>query len=290
MPQRPALAVKVENLPAARPQYGLTTADVVYEEPVEGGITRFIVIYQCHNASRIEPIRSGRFLDVDVVRQYGAHPLFAYAGAISWVVNYIDNSSLIDIGIFHAPQSAYWRDPARYAPHNLVSDTSVLYAAGVARHAPQTPPPPVFNYGALPLGATPAANVDIAWTAPGQAVNWTWNASKGLYYRSYVGLGPALAGGGGQISAPNVVVIKAVEYATPYVEDATGAHENDLVLTGTGSAQVFRNGVVINGTWKRPSLADKTQLLTSSGQPINLTPGPTWVELVPTTVGVTVTP
>ncbi len=150
VPPRPALAVKVENLPQARPQYGLSAADVVYEEPVEGGITRFIVIYQCHDAGRIEPVRSGRLIDPDIVRQYGAHPLFAYAGAIQPVVDKVDSSSLVDVGIYRAPLSAYWRDPDRYAPHNLISDTAVLYAAGAAQHAPPTPPPPVFHYGALP--------------------------------------------------------------------------------------------------------------------------------------------
>lgn len=289
VPQRPALAVKVENTPAARPQYGLVDADVVYEEPVEGGITRFIAIYQCHDASRIEPVRSGRLMDPDVVRQYGAHPLFAYAGAIPWVVTKIDNSSLIDVGIYRAG-NAFWRDNSRSAPHNLVASTASLYAAGAAQHAPAVPPAPVFSYGALPAGATPAGAVSIGWTAAGQAVNWTWSAARGVWYRSYPGYGPASIGEGGQIAAANVVVMKAVMYATPYVEDATGAHENSMILTGSGAAQVFRNGVVINGSWKRPSLATNTQLLTAGGRPIALNPGPTWVELVPTTVGVSVTP
>src|SRR6266536_5748426 len=71
VPNRPALAVKVENIPAVRPQTGLSYADVIYEEPVEGGITRFIVIYPCRDATRIEPIRSGRLTDPDVLVQYG---------------------------------------------------------------------------------------------------------------------------------------------------------------------------------------------------------------------------
>src|SRR2546427_1498435 len=79
VPQRPALAVKVENLPSARPQTGLSWADLIYEEPVEAGITRFIAVYQCNDASRIEPIRSGRLTDPDILVQFG-RPLFAYAG------------------------------------------------------------------------------------------------------------------------------------------------------------------------------------------------------------------
>lgn len=286
VPPRPALAVKVENLPEARPQYGLSTADIVYEEPVEGGITRFIVIYQCQDASRIEPVRSGRLIDPDIVRQYGAHPLFAYAGAIGPVVTKVDSSSLVDVGIYRAPLSAYWRDGGRYVPHNLVSDTAALYAAGVAQHAPEVPPQPVFPYGALPAHSG-AASININYLY--SDLTWTWLPGQEQWQRSYVGAGPAGRGEGGDITTTNVVVMKVVMYPSPYVEDATGIHENELVLTGSGPVQVFRNGAAINGTWVRPTLNDNTRFLDAAGHPIPLQSGPTWVELVPTTVPVTVT-
>ncbi len=286
VPPRPALAVKVENLPQAWPQSGLSTADVVYEEPVEGGITRFIVVYQCHDASRIEPIRSGRLIDPNIVSQYGAHPLFAYAGAIGPVVTKVDSSSLVDVGIFRAPLSAYWRDGDRYAPHNLVSDTAVLYAGGVAQHAPQVAPAPVFQYGALPAhSAAATVNVNYLYSD----LTWTWLPRQAEWLRSYAGAGPATRGEGGDITATNIIVMKVVMYPSPYVEDATGIHENQLVLTGSGPAQVFRDGAVITGHWARPSLNDDTRFLDARGDPIPLQPGPTWVELVPTTIPVTVT-
>jgi hypothetical protein len=287
VPARPALAVKVENLPEARPQYGLSSADVVYEEPVEGGITRFIVIYQCHDASRIEPIRSGRLIDPDIVQQYGAHPLFAYAGAIQPVVTKVDASPLIDVGIYRAPLSAYWRDPNRYGPHNLISSTAVLYAAGRAQNAPKAAPKPVFRFGAMPPHSA-AASVNIA--NPSSDVTWTWQPQAADWLRSYVGAGAATMGEGGDITTTNIVVMTVVMYPSPYVEDATGIHENELTLTGSGPVQVFRDGSVITGTWKRSTLSHTTELLTASGKPITLTPGQTWVELVPTTIPVTVTP
>jgi hypothetical protein len=97
-------------------------------------------------------------------------------------------------------------------------------------------------------------------------------------------------GEGGQIKATNVIVMKVVMYASPYVEDATGAHENLLTLTGSGPAEVFRDGAVVTGTWSRPALSEKTRYLDLSGQPIPLRAGATWIELVPTTVAVTVAP
>jgi hypothetical protein len=287
VPQRPALAVKVENLPVSRPPFGLGRADVIYEEPVEGGITRFIVIFQCQDAPRIEPVRSGRLIDPDLVRQYGAHPLFAYAGAIPPVVAKVDASSLVDVGVYQAP-AAYYRDSGRYAPHNLVSSTAVLYAAGRALHAPSTPPTPVFHYGALPATATPAGIVHIGYQYSN--LTWAWQPKTKTWLRSYADTGLATLGDGGAITARNVVVMKVVLYPSQYVEDPLGTHENLLVLTGSGPVQVFRNGAVINGTWSRPTLADLTKLLDAQGRPIPLAPGQTWIELVPTTVGVSVTP
>src|SRR5437870_4539462 len=96
VPSRPALAVKVENLPIARPQTGLSWADIVYEEPVEAGITRFIAIYQCNDASRIEPVRSGRLTDPDILVQFG-HPVFAYAGGVPQVIRAVRSAGIIDI-------------------------------------------------------------------------------------------------------------------------------------------------------------------------------------------------
>ena len=285
VPQRPALAVKVDNAPAARPQYGLGSADVVYEQPVEGGLTRYIAIFQCHDADKIMPIRSGRLVDPELLSQFGEHPLFAYSGAIDPVIAKVHASPLIDVGANAAPR-AYTRDTSRSAPHNLFSSTERLYAAGATKGASKTPPPPVFDYGPLPSHRS-ASSVNIAYTASN--VTWTWESGAGHWSRSYRDTGPATLGGGGQIATANIVVMKVVLSQSPYIEDATGARENLLRLTGSGEAQVFRNGAVIDGRWERPNLSDTTKLVNSSGQTIPLTPGQTWIELVPTTINVTVT-
>ena len=287
VPARPALAVKVDNSGAARPQFGLSAADVVYEEPVEGGLTRFVAIYQCRDATRIEPVRSARIIDPAIVDQFGAHPLFAYAGGIQPAVAAVDASSLVDVGVNRAP-SAYWRDPTRYAPHNLTSSTAALYRAGEAEHPGNTAPSPVFAYGPLAQDSQPAGTVQIDYPASG--LTWTWQPGSQLWLRSYPHSGPAGQGEGGQVSAANVIVMTVVMYPSPYVEDATGAHENLLVLTGSGPAQIFRDGAVISGTWSRPVLAQPTQYLDGSGHSVALSPGNTWIELVPTTVAVDVSP
>jgi hypothetical protein len=287
IPQRAALAVKVENLPQARPQYGLDYADDVFEEPVEGGITRFVALYQCRDASRIEPVRSGRLVDPDILRPLGKM-LFAYSGAIQPVITKVDvQSPLQDVGANWAPD-AYQRDPDRSSPHNLQTSTSALYAAGIAHHDTTTPPPALFTYGPTPAGATPAGAVHIPYEY--SPVTWTWDPATNVWLRSYSDTGKALQGDGTQLSATNVVVLHVVEYPTQYVEDVNGVHENELVLTGSGPAQVYRNGAELNGSWHRPSLTDFTTFTETDGTPITLAPGVTWIELVPTSLTVTTQP
>jgi hypothetical protein len=288
VPQRAALAVKVENLPEARPQYGLDKADIVFEEPVEGGITRFIAVFQCQTAARVEPVRSARLVDAQILEPLG-RILFAYSGAIQPVIDEVDarTSLLDDVGGYLAP-NAYWRDPDRYVPHNLETSTSALYAAAAQLHYPEKPPVAIFSYGRPARGGTPASMVNINY--PIDVTTWTWHRDTGLWYRSYSDTGPALLGDGTQIAASNVVVMLVREWPTPYPEDITGALENELTLKGSGPAWVFRDGAQFYGKWERPLLDHPTVFVETDGTRITLTPGNTWEELVPDRLSVSVRP
>ena len=279
-PHRPALAIKVENLPEARPQSGLDHTDIVYEEPVEGGITRFIAIFQCHGSSRVEPVRSGRLVDPLILVQYG-HPLFAFAGAIQPVINKVDASPLVNLDFDVVPND-YFRDPTRLAPHNLYTNTALLWAA----HRGGSPPHPVFDYSStVPSGGVRAPVIHIPFSGYSD-VYWRWSAKAHRYVRYYNGSVPANLSDGTIINAANVVVQMVKLTPSPYVEDATGVHEWDVHVIGHGRAAVYRDGVMIPGRWVRPKLGDTTRFLDKHGQVIPLQPGNTWVELVPTTISV----
>ncbi|MGH9107298.1 MAG: DUF3048 domain-containing protein [Acidimicrobiales bacterium] len=282
VPHRAALAVKVENLPQARPQWGLDKADIVFEEPVEGGITRFVAVYQCQDAARIEPVRSGRLVDVQILEPLGK-VLYAYAGAIQPVVDQVraPGSLLEDVGVNEPySESAYGRDPTRFAPHNLETSTSALYKAAAAAKFAETPPLPIFDYSRrLPAGAKGVSAVHIDY--PLDITTWTWDSTTRRWLRSYSDTGLAMQGDNVQISAANVVVMYVHEYPTPYVEDVNGVHENELTLTGSGTAWVFRNGAELGGKWERPSLAGPATFVEDDGVKMTLAPGDTWEELVP---------
>jgi len=279
VPDRPALAIKVENLPDARPQAGIESADVVYEEPVEGGITRFIVMFQCHGSKRVGPVRSARFTDVDILPQYGTQTLFGFAGGAPPVEQRIQESGLNDVN-FQQPkaESAYVRDPEREAPHDLYTSTGGLYKAGGTDGGK---PVEVLQFDTdIPPRAKRVKKVELDFS-PTADVFWTFEKGKNRWVRSY-DTGPALLENDHSITATNVVV-QVVKLKDTGIVDAAGNPSPEVVATGSGHCLIFRNGRVVKGTWSRPTLDDLTVYRDAKGNEIMLEPGTTWIELYPDT-------
>jgi hypothetical protein len=279
VPDRPALAIKVENLPEARPQAGLDRADVVYEEPVEGGITRFIVVFHCHDAGRVGPVRSGRTTDPKVLVQFGS-PVMGYAGGQAPVVRAIDRAGMIDMN-YNIAISAYIRDDSRAAPHNLYTSTRALWKAAKAKEGA---PAPVFAYDPELAGPSRKARTVHLPFSSYSDVFWKWSRTQAAWLRSH-GTVPHLLEDGSQVQAANVVVMQVQVRSGPIV-DAAGNHSPEVELTGSGKAYVFRDGRMIVGRWERPTLKDVTTFVTKAGAEIALAPGVTWVELLPDTLQV----
>lgn len=288
VPQRPALGVKVTNYATARPQTGLQKADIVFEEPVEGGITRFVAVYQCQGATLVGPIRSARNIDIGILGEFGT-PLLAHVGGITPVIDDIDASPVVNVDV-GAHGTVIQHQPGRVAPYDTYASTSALWAIDPSDTAV---PAPVFSYSnTTPSGpgVSPVASVAIPFSSNSTVV-WRYDAKLHAFQR-YYGTKPDTLSTGAQETAANVVVqFVAVTYG-PWLENSTGGLEvqANLYDDASGPALVFRGGEEISGTWSRSSLGQATQFTTGSGQPITLQPGQTWVELVPNTITVTGTP
>jgi hypothetical protein len=284
VPNRPALVIKVENSPESRPPTGLDAADIVYEEPVEGGITRFAVVYQCRDAARIEPVRSARLADIDILAQFGK-PLFGDAGGSppteAALAAAAKAGTLVRVGSFGPSGGAYHRDPARHNDeHSLYTSTQELYSRPEAQGLPA--PKPVFTYAPSPPAGIPGATVHVKFSQYSDVV-WKWDPASSSYKR-YYGATPANDSAGKQISTTNVVVQSVAVTMSTFIEDPSGSHQPIPTLTGKGPALVCRGGTCVPGTWNRPSAAEVTKYLDSAGAQIPLAPGPTWVELAPASV------
>jgi DUF3048 family protein len=301
---RPALAVKLDNAPEARPQAGIEAADVVYEELAEGGITRFMAIFQCNDAARLGPVRSARLVDPDILVQYQP-VLFSYSGGNGPVLAKVRSTQGI-VDLEHGTHgSAYQRVSGRAAPHNLFTSTDKLRAfakdvkgpprtgfvfeapgaSGASGSSPSAAPSAPGSPGAAG-GAGPGAAVTFAFAgAPDH--RYTYDAGSGSYLR-FQGLNTAFkAESGAQVKASNVVVMK-VRVVQSSLKAAAGNFSPDISIVGSGDVIVLRRGVSVKGRWSRPSPGDQTKLVDASGKPIALTPGNTWIHLVPESQAVTI--
>jgi Protein of unknown function (DUF3048) N-terminal domain/Protein of unknown function (DUF3048) C-terminal domain len=287
VPQRPAMAVKIDNYPAGRPQSGLNQADIVFEEPVEGGITRYVAVFQCQNVALIGPVRSARNIDIGILGQFG-NPLLAHVGGIDPVIANIDASPIVNVDIGDS-ESLMIHPAGKVPPDADYTSTAIVYGTHPTMN---TPPQPLFTYSLTPpAGGTSAASVNIDFSGTSN-VTWKWNATTGTFQRYYNGTTPDLLANGVQNQASNVIVqYVAISYG-PWLENSEGGLEvqADLYPNASGNAIVFRNGQEIQGTWHRSTLASPTQFVNAAGQTIPMMPGPTWVELVPNTIMAVTTP
>jgi hypothetical protein len=286
VPQRTALAVKVDNYPDARPQSGLDRADVIFEEPVEGGITRYAVVFQCQDAPIVGPVRSARNIDIGILGELGT-PIEAHVGGIDPVLANIDASPVVNLDL--GQNGNIESHPAgREAPYDTYSTTALMWGTHPTM---QTPPQPIFTYSDKTPAGSPvsAVNIDFSGTSN---VTWKYDPTISAFKRYYNGSTPDMLADGAQNTAANVVVqYVSISYG-PWLENSEGGLEvqADLYPSASGRAEVFRGGVAIPGTWQRSTLGSPTQFLDSAGQVIPLQPGQTWVELVPNTIGATTTP
>jgi hypothetical protein len=273
---RPALEVKVDNTPPARPQAGLQAADVVYEEVVEGEITRFLAIFNSTLPDTVGPVRSVRATDPNLVWPLGG--VFAYSGGAAPNLELIRKAPVNGVDET-AAGNAMFRERSRGAPLNLFGRPSDL----IAKNGRPVPPPALFQYlggNERPAG-DPASAARIGF-APGFDPTYTYDPPSRTWKRSY-GLAPFAAASGEQI-APTNVVVQFTNY-----EGGVGNPIAEGVTVGEGEVWVFTDGKVIKGRWTRPAKERPAKYVDGSGKAIKLLPGKTWVHLLPLGAAVDVT-
>jgi hypothetical protein len=276
-PDRPVLAVKVENTPDAQPLAGLQGADIVYEEVVEGGITRFVALFQCDDANRVGPVRSIRTTDPEILAPFSDHPLLAFSGGSKGVRNVVEDAGMTTMDESSATK-AFTRDSARVIPHNLFTSTKALWAKGKSAAKGEPVPASPFEYSdEVPKPSKKARSATIVFSGLATA-EWRWE--KGHWVR-YLDGTPMLLESGGPITADNVVV-QVVKTTESDFQDVAGYPSPEVDLIGTGKAWVLRDGKLIVGKWERTDLDDFTAFRTKNGDEIALAPGSTFVELAPT--------
>ncbi len=274
---RSALTIKIDNTPQAQPQYGVQDADVVYEEIVEGGITRLAAIFNSRVPSVVGPVRSVRRTDREIVFPIGG--IFAFSGGAEYAVRSIETAP---VKLFDESTSggAMFRNPNRIVPHNLFAYAQLL----MDKDGKPRPPPPLFTYrfSGEEFGGPKVSSFTVNFES-GYAATYNWDARTKSWDRSIFGA-PDVTATGQRLSPTNVIVM-TVNYV-----GGVGVIDSYAQMIGKGPVEVFSDGRVEHGTWSRSNLRHRAIYTNLEGKAINLTPGQTWVELLATGMGVSITP
>jgi hypothetical protein len=280
--KRRVLSIKIENSPAARPQTGLNSADVVYETLTEGGITRFNTLWQSTIPKTIGPVRSARLSDLWIVPEYDA--LFFFSGASTTVNSAVNRAKLPNLSEDAGIAFPYFRSARRPAPHNLYLDTAKAFQEAKKRGYSLKTDIRGFRFDYRKNTAEQTVESVYIPFSQANTVLWSYDPDARKFFRENNGKPHLDAATDKQIAASNVVVMWA-QYK-PVSRDKVGSTTYQLNLGGSGRVSIFRDGQVFDGTWtgskdEPPVFRDK------DNKPIKLTPGNTWIQVVPLDVNIT---
>jgi hypothetical protein len=263
------LAVKIDNISSARPQTGLTHADIVYVLPVEGGLSRFLAVFSSRYPPVMGPVRSAREDDLELLRQFG-RPAFAYSGATATLLPYIHRTARI-VDLYAGIASGYYRDSSRVAPYNLYAHPQQLLSQ--ARHASKAHDIG-FRFGPPPPGGKVTGSASVSY--PAASFRFTWSAARGRWLVSMDGA-PAVTTDGGRLSPATVVIQHTTVRTSRFLE--YGKPPPYAESTGSGTALVLRDGKAWTTRWSRPNANGGTTFTTASGRRMTFAPGQVWVVL-----------
>jgi len=309
--RRRPLIVMVENSVDARPQSGITSADVVYEVVAEGGITRFALVYYCKDTDGyVGPIRSARVYFVDFASEYGQNPLYAHVGGAncnkttgSGCANGAPADALGKIqklgwygknDLNHVPFPVMWRDydrlPGRVTEHTVYSTTEKLWGYAKDKRgltdtdkegSKWTKGFEAWKFKDDKPSSTPLAKIVFDfWEGKSDfSVSWQYDKPTNSFKRFNGGASHVDKNNSNQIVSKNVVVAFMDESVA---KDGYDAGQHMLYKTiGEGEAIVFQDGTSIKGKWRKRTATSRIRFFDAKGSEIALNRGQTFIEIVP---------
>ena len=276
--QRPVTAIMIENSPDARPQSGLKDAGVVFEAVAEGGITRFIALYQESRPGLIGPVRSVRPYYVEWAA--GFDPAVAHIGGSARALQMIRSGDYgTDLDQFFNA-GTYWRAGDRAAPHNVYTNFDRLDALNASKNKTTS----TFTFSPRvdsKKAATPnATNININVSSGSYDVDYSYDAASNSYIRKQGGA-PHTDREAGQLQ-PAVVIAMKVPMSLGF-EDG---YREQITTTGSGQAYIFQNGTVQEVSWSKADARARLVFTGADGKEIPLNRGQTWITALANNRGV----
>ncbi|TDC48893.1 DUF3048 domain-containing protein [Jiangella ureilytica] len=268
---RPALVVKIDNTGAAAPQLGLSAADLVVEELVEGGLTRLAALYQSAVPPVAGPVRSVRTTDAGIALPAGG--VLVASGGAERVLRALDDAG---VTVLTGGGNGLARDHDREAPYNVMLDPAEALAGVPAGTG--VPAGSYLPWGPAPGGGRSVAGVDVRFSGA-HTSSWTWN--DGLWVLD----GDRAASG--DVFGPATVLVLRVAVRDAGYEDPAGNPVPETVLAGSGAATLLIAGTAVDGQWSKAAPGAPLLLTDAAGAPLHVPPGRVWIELVPDSGSVT---
>jgi hypothetical protein len=273
--KRPVTGIMVENSIDARPQSGLQDAGVIFEAIAEGGITRFIALFQDARPQYIGPVRSVRPYYLDFGAPFQAS--FAHVGGSPDGLAQVRNGMRDLDQFFNA--GSYWRESSRFAPHNVYTSFDKLDALNQSKGYATSQFTPWNRKEDKPLKPPTAAHIDVSIASELYNSHYDYDAATNSYLR-FEGGRPHLVvisadDKTGQQLKPKVLVVLEMSRS---VIDSSG--HNDYAVNGTGSLKVFQDGGETDGTWSKTDRNSMFAFKDTTGKPLALNAGQTWVAVV----------
>lgn len=268
----PVTGIMIENSPDARPQSGLKDAGVVYEAIAEGGITRFLALYQEAQPDYIGPVRSARPYYVDWVLGYDAG--YAHVGGSPDALAAIKSLGVKDLDQFSNP-GAYQRISSRYAPHNVYTSRAALRTLEQSKGYNSSTFTGFERKKETAVTAVPTARViDITLSGFLYNTHYDYDQTSNTYKRVMAGKPHVDERSGVQLSPKNLVAL-----VLPYSIASDGIH-SIYGTVGSGKAIYFLDGTRVEGTWEKKGSKDPLILKDAAGANMKLNPGQTWITAI----------
>ncbi len=268
--KRTVTAVVIENSPDARPQSGLSQAGVVFEAIAEGGITRFVALFQENRPDPVGPIRSLRPYFIDWSLMYNA-PI-AHVGGSEQAKIEAQTTKIRDLDEF-ANQNYFYRSRDRFAPHNMYSNFDLLDKLNKQKGFESSEFLSLARKDDSPATLPTATNIGLDISSPLYRVDYTYNASTNSYDRNLGNVAHTDKSSAKQLSPKVVVVLKTNHQV---IEGGLSQYR----LTGSGQTVIFQDGEAIEATWSRSSRSDQFVFKDSTGQTIEFNRGQTWITAI----------
>lgn len=270
---RPALSGKIDNHPSARPQVGLDEADIVFEELVEGGLTRYIAVWHSSLPAEIGPVRSVRPMDPEIVSPFGG--IFAYSGGQVRFIQMMQEAPVYN-AIHGQPdtEETFYRTSAKVAPHNVLVKAPELVDQHLDLPAPerQFAYAPSVEESTAVVAGSPVTSMNPRFSGF-SSPTWEWDGTQGRFLRFQTNGAADSASSGNQIFATNVIVLQV---GIDVVEDIPTTR-----LVNQGRGWIATGGSIVEINWFKATPESPIILTTDDGEEVLLGPGNTWLQLIP---------